>query len=882
MFALDILDWVQNWFWDTFDEIFVQVFDHILYSLVGFLYKCFIILGTMDIFGGNGSGNESALAMYQAFTTRIYSVLGVVMVFVLAYQLILFIIDPDKGAKESSKLIKNLVKAIILVIVCPLLFHYAALVQQHILNDNTIWSIVLGTGATSNDDAISAGNSMAGMVYMTMFHPAGTTYSDFYDADGMLKDYDTACSNYEALYAATDADKKYMSDRSMTRAAKWGLTGTLFAGSIGGLAAGTVGLIVDGATKFWKWITGQEDPKYTSCQKYWIDLYYADGGKKLADDDDPTDMSKYDMSSLKKIGHSNSASVITADVGLIDEIRDEGTMEYFYAAPLVGIILVWMLVAYSLDMAYRAFKLAFLEMIAPIPILIGVIPKKEEMFKKWLNLLIKTYIDVFVRTFVMAFTVFMIQLVPTFTDALFVAFTDIVSGAALLKAAVIVFLVLGLLRFAKELPGMIKEMSTSDLFKNIDPRKSYKATAEAVKPIGKLAGGAAGAALGGIAGARAMGRKIPKVHGAGYENKNFIGKRLDDLQHMPQNIGRSVMQADAFRRGTKKGAQTGYADGFGLKSAAHAMTNVNESTNDLYNKSQNLKSALFKDDKFQIGGVSKAIDQLTGGSLKKFKTAWNGDVEAKRKNDNIKAAQAFDSMGRAGQSFIASTSANNAAEIQQAKSNALESITQNAAGTGYTAKFNGADLTGNSLNEIRQKISDAAENEQRTRDIEAFKKVFDGTDGMKIFQAYARNHSKKYIEHGDALTDSQRKEITKTLESVFGDANNQKATELRNLLGNGVDYTDLSSVMDALGKADLGGRYDRLSDAEKNRVGESIATLMNDISTADVNIANSGRMLINATEGAKANAWTGRIEDSIAPTVEAPKPSGNDNKGENK
>ena len=119
MILLAITDWIQNFFWDSIYRFFIYVIDNVVYSLIGFAYKVFLILGTLDLFGGYTSGTEGAMEVYQAFSKRIYSVIGIVIMFILAYQIILFVIDPDKGIKESRKLVTNVVKGIILTIIAP-------------------------------------------------------------------------------------------------------------------------------------------------------------------------------------------------------------------------------------------------------------------------------------------------------------------------------------------------------------------------------------------------------------------------------------------------------------------------------------------------------------------------------------------------------------------------------------------------------------------------------------------------------------------------------------------------------------------------------------------------------------------------------------------
>lgn len=114
-------------------------------------------------------------------------------------------------------------------------------------------------------------------------------------------------------------------------------------------------------------------------------------------------------------------------------------------ALVAGLITVYILVIYSIDVAVRVFKLAFLELTAPISI-VAYVGVGDKMLLSWFKELGKTYGELFVRIVVIAFYLFLIHNL----DAFMSEFTtgDFIS---VLK----VFLIIGMLMFVKEAPDII-------------------------------------------------------------------------------------------------------------------------------------------------------------------------------------------------------------------------------------------------------------------------------------------------------------------------------------------------------------------------------------------------------------------------------------------
>ena len=90
--------------------------DTIIYGFVDYVYDIFNALAKVNLFKTED---------YQTIVSRIYVVLGLIMLFVLAYSLLKAVINPDEFAKgESSfpKLIKNVVVSLAIIAILPTAF----------------------------------------------------------------------------------------------------------------------------------------------------------------------------------------------------------------------------------------------------------------------------------------------------------------------------------------------------------------------------------------------------------------------------------------------------------------------------------------------------------------------------------------------------------------------------------------------------------------------------------------------------------------------------------------------------------------------------------------------------------------------------------------
>lgn len=169
---------------------------------------------------------------------------------------------------------------------------------------------------------------------------------------------------------------------------------------------------------------------------------------------------------------------------------------YDYKIPLstiAGGLAAWILVMYCFDIGVRAVKLSFLQLISPIPIISYIDPKKGDgIFKKWVSACTSSYLMIFIRLIILYFIMFILAELSYNNWAVFDVFTGAqkdISGLAY------VFVILGLLLFAKEAPQLIcdilgiKSMGSFTL----NPMKKLGESPYAAGLVGAVGGVAGGA-----------------------------------------------------------------------------------------------------------------------------------------------------------------------------------------------------------------------------------------------------------------------------------------------------------------------------------------------------------------------------------------------------
>lgn len=124
-------------------------------------------------------------------------------------------------------------------------------------------------------------------------------------------------------------------------------------------------------------------------------------------------------------------------------------------AIVAGIATCYILLLYAIDMAVRVFKLAFLELTAPISI-VAYMASGEKVLNSWGKEVMKTFLDVFIRIAAMAIYLFFISSLASYLNTVDKGNHD---WSFTLKALLIV----GMLIFVKQLPDYVNKVFGTDI-----------------------------------------------------------------------------------------------------------------------------------------------------------------------------------------------------------------------------------------------------------------------------------------------------------------------------------------------------------------------------------------------------------------------------------
>lgn len=140
--------------------------DSVVYFLVKVAYKLFLALAQFELF------NDST---FEYLINRTYIIIGVISSFIVAYSLLNAIINPDNASKENksvTKIVKNIVIAIIGVAVMPTIFSYFYYFQRVVLCNNFIPRLILQQ--VNKNDTTTLNNTaeeLPELIFESFFYP---------------------------------------------------------------------------------------------------------------------------------------------------------------------------------------------------------------------------------------------------------------------------------------------------------------------------------------------------------------------------------------------------------------------------------------------------------------------------------------------------------------------------------------------------------------------------------------------------------------------------------------------------------------------------------------------------------------------------------------
>ena len=420
--------------------------DKIIYNFIPTIYSLLISIARTSIL---------TQADISKMADRIYRLLAVFMVFKVTFSLIMYVVNPDDFSDKSKgvgKLTTNIIISLSLLIITPYIFRWAYDLQTIILEDNSLAVLVFGEESENKSFINSAGDNMAYITIGPFFTP-NTSIEELY-----------SCSR---LVIRNDSDKKMHVNPDCT-----------------------------GIDRNYEEVNVDSNGTIS-------------GSSMLSLVNDSTFSKKTLMNYVAGIENNSLGLVFRQDLALATDKKNENyIMDYnFGISSVVGIVILLLLITFCMDVALRSIKLAFLQLIAPVPILSYVDPKsgKDGMFKKWYQMCFKTFLSLFIRLLALYFAVFIISMV---SDGKLV---DIVDGSYVTSGLISIFIIIGALMFAKQLPKILEGLGIKldgDGKFFLNPLKKFSEQAVGGKQILGL-GAAAGAA--GLAGAVNFGSRLPQA-----------------------------------------------------------------------------------------------------------------------------------------------------------------------------------------------------------------------------------------------------------------------------------------------------------------------------------------------------------------------------------
>lgn len=178
---------------------------------------------------------------------------------------------------------------------------------------------------------------------------------------------------------------------------------------------------------------------------------------------------------------------------LHDLLSDENVNYYIGLDVILGAVVTYALFLFCLDVTARSIKLSIYEVIAPVPILMYIDPKKgDDNLKKWLTGIGTTYADLFVRISAIDFIVFVSSLLVNGGNILCSINEDGTTGDCGLFSSssgffAKAFIILGLFMFAKDFPKLLKDLFGIDIGSDgfdLSPKSRIKAAAYSVPIMG--------------------------------------------------------------------------------------------------------------------------------------------------------------------------------------------------------------------------------------------------------------------------------------------------------------------------------------------------------------------------------------------------------------
>lgn len=326
--------------------------------------------------------------IYDALAERIYILIAVIALFVFSFNILKALVDPDQLEKGVVKSFKSLVTSILLIILMPTIFSYVYSAQAAIFSDNLIENFF---DIHMENNANAPSDDIPDYSQLS-----ADDYCDFENKS--LEDLNISVSTNDGQAITSDV------------------------------------------------ITNESTCKMNFYIMSTLEGFFTPYSTETANDTGTTwgEARKY-------IIYTGEFTYISSFSENVVKGKDKDTINYL---PIIGTIaggfLVYVLLSFTIDIAIRSAKLAFFQVIAPIPLLLKIVPGKEGQFEKWYQNTINAFLEVFVRLIILNFIMFMMKNLINILNSIHLGG----PGIGLLGKAV---LIIGLFLFAKQAPKLLKD-----------------------------------------------------------------------------------------------------------------------------------------------------------------------------------------------------------------------------------------------------------------------------------------------------------------------------------------------------------------------------------------------------------------------------------------
>ena len=126
----------------------------------------------------------------------------------------------------------------------------------------------------------------------------------------------------------------------------------------------------------------------------------------------------------------------------------------FLLSTATAVITCLLLITFCIDVGVRSVKLAFLQLVYPIPVISFMDPKsgKDGIFSKWYKMCLSTFLSLFIRLLALYFGIYVITQVGHH------GMVDVINGSEQTDGWVKLFVIIGILMFIKQLPKILENL----------------------------------------------------------------------------------------------------------------------------------------------------------------------------------------------------------------------------------------------------------------------------------------------------------------------------------------------------------------------------------------------------------------------------------------